>query len=359
MWIKNCWYVAGFSAEIGQTLTARKFLNQAVILWRTSAGNVVIMEDRCPHRLVPLSLGTLVKDQVQCGYHGLRFDEKGACAHVPGQETLPKSCQVKLFPVAERHSLVWIWLGEADIADKALIPDLHWMDSPDWTVSRGYLRINADYRLLNDNLLDLSHETYVHKETIGSGAVADSPVTVTVDGGRVVRVHREMPNIDPPPLFALVLNHTGKINRWQVAIHMAPGINMTEAGVHPVETDRALAHIIRPLHLLTPETEHSTHYFWGVPRNFRLDDAELTVQLQKGVAHTFDEDRDFLEIQDRCLQAEGMPSIPQTAVKVDVGPVQGRRLLAALLQREKEDPRAVHPPVALADDSRVTMPPAL
>lgn len=359
MWIKNCWYIAGFAHEVGQKLLARKFLNHAVILWRTSQNKLVAMEDRCPHRLVPLSMGDLVQDQVQCGYHGLRFNAQGACTHVPGQEALPKTAQVKLFPVAEKHALVWIWLGAADLADEALIPDLHWMDAPGWTPTIGYHHMKADYRLLTDNLLDLSHETYVHKETIGNSAVADSPVVTSVEGGLVVRAHREMPNIDPPPFFALMLNHTGKINRWQIAVYMPPGMNMTDVGAHPVGTDRETAAIFRVLHLLTPETEHSTHYFWGVCRNFRLDDVPLGEGLEKAIIHTFDEDKRILEVQDRCLQQEGMPAIPQAAVKVDIAPVQGRRLLNEVIKREQDDPKAVIHPLLLADDARVAQPPAI
>lgn len=359
MWIKNCWYIAGFAQEVGQKLLARKLLNQAVILWRTSQNKLVAMEDRCPHRLVPLSLGEIVQDQVQCGYHGLRFNAQGGCTHVPGQDTLPKAAQVKLFPVAERHALVWLWLGAPELADEDLIPDLHWLDATGWTPTTGYHHMKADYRLLTDNLLDLSHETYVHRETIGNSAVADAPVVTSVDSGLVVRAHREMPNIDPPPFFSLMLNHTGKIDRWQIAVFMPPGINMTDVGAYPVGTDREKAAIFRVLHLLTPETEHSTHYFWAVCRNFRLEDAPLGEGLKKAIVHTFDEDQRIVELQDRCLQAEGMPSIPQTAVKVDIAPVQGRRLLNELIKREQEDPRAVVRPIMLADDARVAQPPAI
>lgn len=357
MWPLNCWYVAGFAKDIGGSLVARTFLNHHIVMWRTSTGKLVAMEDRCPHRLVPLSTGRVVNDTVECGYHGLRFNAEGRCAFVPGQDTLPKGAPVKTFPIAERHALVWLWFGAADLADEALIPDLHWMDAPRWTPVTGYHHFNCDYRLINDNLLDLSHETYIHKHTIGHGSVADSPVVSNVIGGRLVRAHREMPDIDPPPFFAAMQGHGGKINRWQVAIYMAPGINMTEAAFHAVGTDRATqSFITRPLHLITPETEHTAHYFWGLPRNFRLDDESLSQKIHEGVVHTFNEDRVLLELQDKRLQAENMPQIPQLAVKTDIAPVQGRRLLADLIQREKDDPRFVLPPVSLADDAVITMP---
>jgi phenylpropionate dioxygenase-like ring-hydroxylating dioxygenase large terminal subunit len=129
-----------------------------------------------------------------------------------------------VFPVVERYNLVWIWLGKLELSDPTQIPDVHWMDDSKWVPSTGYHYIEADYRLITDNLLDLSHETYVHKETIGNEAVADAPVQVKLDRNRIIRAHREMPNIEPPPLFAQMLNHWGKINRWQIAIYMPPGI---------------------------------------------------------------------------------------------------------------------------------------
>ena len=356
MWIRNCWHVAAFADEVGAAILPRKFLNQAVVMWRAPDNSLVAMEDRCPHRLGPLSKGFLREGRLTCGYHGLAFDASGACVHAPGQTELPR-VKAKTFPLVERDGLAWIWLGESDLADPALVPDVHWMKSPGWTVSRGYHHIKADYRLINDNLLDLSHETYVHKETIGNSAVADAPVVVVVEEGRVVRAHREMPNIDPPPFFAMLLNHTGKINRFQIAIHLPPGVNMTEAGVYKSDGRREDAFVIRVPHLITPETEHSAHYHWGVCRNFRHDDSELTEGIRKGTSHTFDEDKAMLEIQDAALRAEGMPDLPRAAIKVDVAPMRARKLLADFCRAETEDPRAVLRPAPLAYDDRVSWPP--
>ncbi len=357
MYPKNCWYVAAHAHEITDALFARILLNQAVIFWRTADGKVAALEDRCPHRLVPLSTGRTVNGLVECGYHGLRYNAEGACAYVPGQDNVPTGTHVKAFPVAERHALIWIWMGAADLADEGLIPDLHWMDAPGWRATTGYLHFNCDYRLINDNLLDLSHETYIHKHTIGNDAVADSPVAMKVIGRRVVRVHREMPGIEPPPFFALAQGHNGPINRWQVAIYMAPGFNMTEVGFHAVETDRAQEHLMmRPIHIITPETDHSAHYIWGLARNFRIDDTELNDSLYEATTQTFSEDRELLETQDRRLQAENMPKLPQMSVKVDAGPVQGRRLLEAMIKREADDPHHCEVPIPLADDDEVTLP---
>ena len=357
MYPKNCWYVAAHAHEVAEELFARTLLNQAVIFWRGADGNVAALEDRCPHRLVPLSTGKTVNGQVECGYHGLRFDTGGACTFVPGQETTPKNVEVQSFPVAERHALIWIWMGAAELADEDLIPDLHWMDCAGWAATTGYLHFKCDYRLINDNLLDLSHETYIHKHTIGNDAVADAPVVTQVIDHRVVRAHREMPNIDPPPFFALAQGNDKTINRWQIAIYMAPGFNMTEAAFHTVGTDRTKDHfMMRPIHIITPETDHTAHYIWGLARNFRLDDDELNDQIYEATQHTFSEDRVLLELQDQRLQTEGMPQLPQLPVKLDKAPVQGRKLLDAMIQAEQDDPTFCLLPAMLADDDVVTHP---
>ena len=357
MWLKNAWQVAAFAEEVEHHILARRFLNEPVILWRTQAGRAIAMEDRCPHRYAPLSIASLQGDEVRCGYHGMQFDQEGRCTHVPGQDDVPAKARVKVYPVVERYNLIWIWLGKPELSDPSQVPDVHWMDDEKWVPSRGYHHIRADYRLITDNLLDLSHETYVHKETIGNDAVADSPVEVKLDRNRIIRAHREMPNIDPPPLFAQMLNHRGKINRWQIAIYMPPGMHMTEAGVHPVETSRDKAFMFRALHLLTPETDSSTHYFWGVCRNGRLDDQAVTEAVRKAIKHTFDEDKFVLESQAERLREHGHPPIPSAAIKVDVAPVQGRRLLASLVEKEQRDPTFISPPVLMADDNRIGLPP--
>jgi phenylpropionate dioxygenase-like ring-hydroxylating dioxygenase large terminal subunit len=357
MWMKNCWYVAGFSAELDKGFVARRILDVPVIFWRTSDNAIAALRDRCPHRLAPLSTGKLVGDQIECGYHGLRFDASGKCTFAPGQDSVPRAAPAATFPAIEKHKLLWVWLGQRDLANESLIPDLHWMDAPGWKITTGYHHMKADYRLVNDNLLDLSHETYVHKHTVGNAAVADSPVVTEVVSERIVRAHREMPNIEPPPFFALAQGHSGRINRWQVAIYMAPGFNMTEVGFHAVGTDRQTASfLMRPLHLITPETEHSCHYFWAVPRNFRLEDDTLSAGLNKAASNTFDEDKALLELQQRCLIEDGSPRIPQVAVSVDVAPAQGRRILADAIAREKANPLEVNHPISLADDKSITRP---
>src|SRR6266853_5381774 len=166
MWMRNCWQVVAFAKEIGGKPLARTVCEEPIVLYRTAAGLAVALTDRCPHRFAPLSLGRVIGDQIQCGYHGLCFDHDGLCVRVPGQDSVPRA-RVQKYPLVERHGFAWIWLGDAERADADLIPDFHWMDDPAWAVAEGYHHFKANYQLVNDNLFDLSHESFVHEETIG------------------------------------------------------------------------------------------------------------------------------------------------------------------------------------------------
>ncbi len=349
MFLKNVWYVAAFDHEFDQPFVARRLLDVPVVMFRAGDGTLAALEDLCPHRLLPLSCGKRVEDQMQCGYHGMRFDAQGRCTDVPGQGNIPAAAHVRSFPLVLRHGLAWIWMGAPELADAALIPDLHLNDDPGWAASRGYHHIQADYRLLNDNLLDLSHETYVHQHTIGNEeeeSIANYPVEVSVTDDSLVRVHREMPDIDPPPFFKMILQHDGAINRWQSAVHLAPCINITVVGIHPIGTDRTSAALGHAQHLLTPETTDSTHYFWSFVRNYRVDDPALSDTLGEAIRRTFDEDKAILEIQQRQARALNRP-LPAVAIKLDEGPIRARRLLERRLQAESENPARIVPPPEL------------
>lgn len=352
MFLYNTWYVAGFERDFDAPFVSRRILDVPLVLYRTSQGRYTAMDDRCPHRLLPLSHGKRVGDEMQCGYHGMCFSADGHCTKVPGQKNIPSAAQVKTYPLEARHGFVWIWMGDPELADTDLIPDVHWHNSPGWTSSPGYHHIEANYTLLNDNLLDLSHETYVHSRTIGNDeeeSIAEYAAKVTVEHDCLVRAHREMPNIEAPPFFELVIGRPCRINRWQSAIHLVPSINLTVVGVHPVEEDRAEARIGHVLHLLTPESPTSTHYFWAFVRNYRLDNQELTEGIRKASSATFDEDKIVLELQQKQMQVLNV-AVPQVAIKLDEAPIRARRLLDQRLAQEAKNPQHVLAPPTLVPE---------
>ena len=337
MWMRNCWQVIAFSKEIVAVPLARTVQAEPIVLFRTQSGEAVALADRCPHRMAPLSFGHVVGDQIQCGYHGLCFDHDGVCVRVPGQDTVPRA-RVRKYPLVERHTFAWVWMGEAALADPALVPDFHWMDDPTWSAVEGYHHFGANYQLVNDNLLDLSHESFVHEETIGNESVAESPSLVSLNGN-IVRVHRDMLNIEAPPFYKKTTGFTGRINRWHTNYYTPPGFHVIENGSTPADAaDKSNALERKVLNLITPETATSSHYFWGIVRQFRLDDRALDDIIREGIVRTFDQDKAILEAQQRTLGPEPDKASFPVSIRVDAGPIQGRKVLQTMIAREAAGP---------------------
>lgn len=350
MFLKNCWYVAAFSSELtDKNVLSRRILGSSVLLYRTAEAAPVALLDQCPHRLVPLSLGTRVGDAIRCGYHGMVFASDGRCTFIPGQPEIPSTAKVQTFPLVEKYGHLWIWMGTPERANERAVPEIPWAADRNWATVQGYLHIEADYRLLTDNLLDLSHETYLHGKTIGNAmeeTIADYPVKVSVQEGDVVVAARQMLNIDPPPYFALIMGSSARIDRWQSAIWAAPGLNMTDTGAAPAGAGSNATHIGRVMHLLTPETERSTHYFWSVCRNHGIDDEKLSRAIANDVTRTLAEDRTMLERQQAEIDRHHQ-SVPRIALRVDNAPLRARRFLNSRIRREQEDSDGLAQPVRL------------
>jgi vanillate O-demethylase monooxygenase subunit len=340
MFLKNCWQVLAFSRELGATPLARMICEEKIVLFRTASGRAVALADRCPHRLAPLSAGRVIGEEIQCGYHGLCFDAEGQCVRVPGQDSVPQRARVRAYPLVERHTFAWIWLGDATRADPAAIPDLHWVDNPAWAAVTGYHHFGANYQLVNDNLLDLSHESFVHEETIGNESVAESPCHVTLVGN-TVRAHRDMFNIEAPPFYKRTTGFKGRINRWHTANFTPPGMNIIENGSMPAGAkDKSAALERKVINLIVPETMTTSHYFWAIVRQFALDDSDLSDYIFQGISKTFDQDKAILEAQQREIGPDPDGASFPVSIRVDAGPIQGRKLLAAMLEREAALERA-------------------
>ena len=214
-YLRNCWYIAAHSFELaGNKPLARTICDQPVAIFRGEDGKVGIVSDRCPHRFAPLSSGEICGSEIQCGYHGIRFNRDGACTYIPGALKIPQGFVTKSFPAVELHGFVWIWMGEKS-ADPSFVPDFHENSDPLWAPVPGYLNIAGGYQLLVDNLLDLTHVVFVHKTTLASSGVTDTPLEVRVDGNRVL-AERIMMSIDPAPIYRAARGLTGKVDRWQI-----------------------------------------------------------------------------------------------------------------------------------------------
>ena len=342
----NAWYAAAYDVEVRHALLSRTICKQKLVLFRRTDGQVAALEDACWHRLMPLSLGRLEGDELVCGYHGLVYNSQGRCTHMPSQETLNPSACVRSFPVLEKHRFVWIWPGDPAKADPALVPDMHWNDDPAWAGDGKMIRVNCDYRLVVDNLMDLTHETFVHGSSIGNRAVAEAPFVAT-HGDRSATVTRWMEAIDAPPFWAGQIRHArgyqGKVDRWQIIRFEAPctvniDVGVAEAGSGAVPTDASSGDRSKGvngyvLNTITPETDKTCLYFWAFARNYCLGEQRLTHELREGVAGIFREDEVVLEAQQRAMDER--PDHTFYNLNIDAGSMWARRLIDRMLEREQ------------------------
>jgi phenylpropionate dioxygenase-like ring-hydroxylating dioxygenase large terminal subunit len=345
----NAWYAAAYDVELKRALLPRTICNRKMVFYRMEDGSPAALEDACWHRLLPLSMGRLDGDEVVCGYHGLVFNAEGRCTHMPSQETLNPSACVRSYPVEERHRFVWVWPGDAALADPALIPDLHWNDDPAWTGDGKRIAVQCDYRLVIDNLMDLTHETFVHGASIGDRAVAEAPFVAT-HGDRFATVTRWMQNITPPPFWAGQIRHargyTGPVDRWQIIRFEAPctvaidvGVAVAGTGAPPTDGqpgDRSQGVNGYVLNTITPETDGSCHYFWAFARNYCLNEQRITHELREGVAGIFREDEAILEAQQRAIDEH--PDHQFYNLNIDAGSMWARKLIDRMVVAEAPAP---------------------
>jgi phenylpropionate dioxygenase-like ring-hydroxylating dioxygenase large terminal subunit len=343
VFLRNCWYVAAWDHELKDgKLLSRMLLGEHVLLYRGDSGKVVALNDRCPHRGALLSHGRLEGDHVRCMYHGLKFDAAGKCVQVPGQEMIPPKLRVKVYPTHEREHLVWIWMGEADIADVALIHDMPYLSDPQWKGLPGYLHYQASYLLIADNLSDLAHLAFVHTNTLGGSeeyAYVSRPNTIERHerGFRVERWHRD---IEPPPFHRRVIrDKSARLDRRNIASMLVPGIFdmqtlFTPAGHGAEGADAAGAKEYRNCQFMTPETERTTHFFWKYLNNFEGQDATISLSLLDSLIEGFMEDKAIIERQQKTLDEE--PSFQMLAISADAGLAHFRHILAKRIEMERK-----------------------
>ncbi len=339
MFLRNAWYTAMWAKDLQEKPIPRTIIGEDVVLFRGKDGVPAALEDRCCHRAAPLSRGRVADGVLQCGYHGLKFDGSGQCIEVPVQTNVPPNARVKSFPVREKWNVVWIWMGDPAKAEEAKITPLPWLDDPDWKVTPGYLHLEANGQLLVDNLLDFSHVTYLHPNTLaGDPREAATPVkTERLPEG--LRVGRWMVDYEPPPLFAAAGGFNGRCDRWQFANWRPPALVFMDVGLAPTGTgaptgDRSKGISIWSTHMITPETETSCHYHFGFARNFRQDDEAMSKLLHDGAVATFLEDKVMIEAQQKKLNGGALDGLVD--INADTAQLLARRTLDELIRRESQ-----------------------
>lgn len=337
----NAWYVACTPDEIDGKPLGRRICNQSIAFFRGPQGEVAAVEDFCPHRGAPLSLGKVVNGELVCGYHGLAMGCDGKTVSMPGQRVrgFPP---VRRFAVAERYGFVWVWPGDASLADADSIPVPAWHGRDDWAVGGGRFHIRCDYRLLVDNLMDLTHETYVHANSIGQKEIDEAPVNTSVEGEQVITARR-MSGIHAPPFWQAAMAANGLdpnalVDRWQICRFVPPSnvlidVGVALAGQGGFDAEPAVKASGIVVDYITPETDGTCWYFWGMARHFQPHDEALTERIRSGQQAIFTEDLEMLERQQQNLQAQ--PERALLKLNIDTGGVQARKIIDRLVAAEQ------------------------
>lgn len=333
MFVKNAWYVAAIPEEIDNGPLGRQICSEKIAFFRGPEGKVAAVEDFCPHRGAAMSQGRVCEGHLVCGYHGLVMGADGKTVSMPMQRVggFPK---VKSYPVEERYGFIWVWPGDPEKANKDDIPYYDWAVRPDWAHAVGVFHVKCDYRLMIDNLMDLTHEAYVHPGSIGQNEIDLNPVNTVVEGDQVI-TSRYMFNVPPPPFWAAGLRENGlpdtvPVDRWQRSRFTMPGnvhidVGVAGAGLGGFEADSKHKAAGVAVNFMTPETETTHWYFGGLARNFKANSPEVTQSVLERQRKIFAQDFAILEQQQVNLELH--PKRGLLMLNIDAGGVQARKMI--------------------------------
>ncbi|MDC0074830.1 aromatic ring-hydroxylating dioxygenase subunit alpha, partial [Alphaproteobacteria bacterium] len=296
-YLYNCWYVGAWHHEIKNEPFARTILDEPIVFYRDENKKVTALFDECPHRSAPLSTGKVIGNEIQCGYHGFKFNKYGKCTWVPGQKQIPSKACVRFYPVIEKWKWIWIWMGQAELADEKLIPNFWWNNNSNWAVMEGpYFNFKGNYKLIVDNLLDGSHVSFVHSSTLGTEDVANIPTKTKWDELNV-RTERWILDKPPAPMYKKIGNFVNNVDRWQLIDFVPPSSVVLDTGSCNVGTKKELGFNLVPVNSMTPETENSTHVFWAHNRNFQLNSDNMNNLIKNQMTTAWLEDLIIMEQQ--------------------------------------------------------------
>jgi vanillate O-demethylase monooxygenase subunit len=332
VYVLNTWYVAAWSNEVSREPVARTICEIPIVLYRTQAGLTVALEDRCAHRAYPLSVGRVVGDSIRCGYHGFEYGADGMCTRVPAQSTIPQRACVRSFPVVEKDGWIWVWTGDRDLAASNPVPDTHWMNDPAWATVTHSVRFDCRADLIHDNLLDLTHESFLHETTVGDDYIYEHGITVEVEGN-VVSVDRLMPGVEAPPLYAKTMGTEGLYDRFHCTEFFVPSYHVLHSGITGQGRPREEGYLIKVLNGITPIDERTSWYYYAFSRNFAVDAEWATEELREGLATVLKEDADALAYQEKGMRTrpEGEHDV---LIAQDAGVAKARRIMAQMLKAE-------------------------
>ncbi len=341
--LRNVWHMVAWCDEIGQDLMSRRVCGQSLLIFRRVDGSAVVMDDRCPHRFAPLSLGNRDGDRVACGYHGLVFDAEGHCVGNPFSPKIPSGAAVRTYPVIEQDSIVWVWMGSAADADQSLIADLPFLrDLPEERLLRGYTRMRANYEYGTDNLMDLSHIEFVHKGSFAGAGVIFAGSHEVIEEGATLHSNWWMPDVAAPGHTTGIYPPNMRTDHWLDMRWNAPATMQLTVGATPLGGPRADGVVVEQAHVLTAETQDTTHYFWATSATFPLADDEATAGFKALFAKAFDEeDKPMIEAAYANLEGADFWDARPVFLGIDAGGTRARRILQKMRRLELQSTPAM------------------
>lgn len=343
IFLYNCWYVVAWDHELidGKKL-ARTILEKPLVLYKGESGKYVALDDRCCHRGAPLSMGRLEGDDIRCMYHGMKYDPSGKCIQIPGQDRIASSMLVRSYPVEERGHLVWVWMGDPELADPELILDYPPLHDDNWKGLPAYLHYDANWLLIVDNLSDFAHLAFVHTNTLGGSeeyAYKTKPVAIErlERGFRVERWHMDA---EPPPFHKKVIaDKEARVDRRNIGEMTIPGIFFLQTLFSPAGTGAEKGKLdgarqYRNCQFMTPETRRTTHFFWNYLHNFDLDNSNIALSLRESLFEGFYEDKAIIEAQQQLLDSD--PDFRLRVIAADEALTHFRQVLKKLIKEENK-----------------------
>ena len=334
-YLRNCWYMAAWSDTLRTAPLARTLLGEPIVLYRCEDGTAVALTDRCPHRFAPLSAGEVRGDMIVCRYHGLAFGANGACAANP-HGPIVKAMAVRSYVLHEAYHALWIWMGEPDRADPALIRNLSFLDAATATAfSKGYVCGRGHYQLYTDNILDLTHADFLHPTTLGGGGVTKSKAKVE-DRGESIWIQWHAVGEKPSPVMATRLQGpVDTVDSWIEVEWSAPAIMTLASGAAKTGEPRESGGSSLNVHIMTPETATSTHYFYAATRNYAREDGEMNARIAAMRDQIFaTEDEPMIALQQDRIGDVDFWDLKPVLMRTDEGAVRVRRKLDTLISVE-------------------------
>lgn len=338
MYLKSAWYFAAWADDLGTALEPRTICELPILLYRKENGDPVALGNICPHRYTPLHLGKRIGDTVQCGYHGMVFGESGACVLNPHHGgVIAPAMKVPAYPTVERYGIIWLWTGDAEAADPGEIPDFSCYDDPDFVTIHGTMDVAANYQLITDNLLDLTHGEFVHDGLLSSEAITISKLE-TLESGTTLWSNRWCPDGEAPPVWGQLMTDLMKtdpgtrVDHWLYMRWDAPAHCLLDVGITPVGGTREDGAWVYTAHHLTPISNTRSLYHWAVIRNHAVDSKDIDDFWQMSIDAAFaGQDKPIIEAQQAAMGDRGVDALALVAIPADIAGGKARRAVARLI----------------------------